>query len=339
MLVYVNQSSLRILLQTQLSCCGAAMEKISTEEFAKLVQEGNAQVIDSRKPFYFKNKRIRKAVNIFKPDSDVKVDTNVLLYGDDVEIMAWLSQKAKLKILDGTFEDLAKQYPELIATKEKPQRKQVNEPREVRVYQLSEIKLLTSELTAIQRDFFQHIKNLEEPHWFNQDAFLKVYPPLPRENFLKIIQRLCLWHAAFRTFYEPKGDSWIQVEIPIFEFPVSSIFDWREESNLTHEDVVRACNESNATLNFEKGPIARFIVFNTPRGQFCHIAMHHLMVDGISWRIIVTDMNELAKTKEVVMFREAADWKIWVNNSIESVQSGALDNEIEYWKKLAFFSV
>ena len=53
------------------------------------------------------------------------------------------------------------------------------------------------------------------------------------------------------------------------------------------------CNELEASLNLTQGDIVRVAYFKGNGKDFLFFTAHHLAVDGISWRIILEDLNEL----------------------------------------------
>ncbi|MFM0381690.1 condensation domain-containing protein, partial [Paraburkholderia strydomiana] len=52
-----------------------------------------------------------------------------------------------------------------------------------------------------------------------------------------------------------------------------------------------ACDRIQSSLNIEHGPIWRIGHFETPDETRVLIAIHHLAVDGVSWRVLLEELQ------------------------------------------------
>ncbi|WP_239645173.1 condensation domain-containing protein, partial [Paenibacillus polymyxa] len=83
--------------------------------------------------------------------------------------------------------------------------------------------------------------------------------------------------------------------------------------------------------------------FRCMDGDHLLIAIHHLVVDGISWRIVFEDFAtgyEQAVRGEAIRLPYKTDsFSAWAEQLSQYANSPAIDNEREYWQHLAQMEV
>ncbi|MFL9458756.1 condensation domain-containing protein [Tolypothrix bouteillei VB521301_2] len=145
-------------------------------------------------------------------------------------------------------------------------------------------------LTPIQQWFFE--QKLSEPHYFNQSVLLEVPLDLTREKLQEIVQHLLLHHDALRLRFVREGANWQQINTT--EETVSlRIFDLSDLSPEAQQTAINAADaELQTSLNLSTGAIARVALFELGQNQPSRLlfVIHHLAVDGISWRILLEDL-------------------------------------------------
>ena len=79
-------------------------------------------------------------------------------------------------------------------------------------------------------------------------------------------------------------------------------------------------------------------VFKKQRGDLILIVIHHLVVDGVSWRILLEDLSTLYKgfsqNQEVNLPLKTHSFVEWVNVLQQYAKSQKLKQEHAYWKKI-----
>ncbi|TKH08520.1 non-ribosomal peptide synthetase, partial [Bacillus wiedmannii] len=85
-------------------------------------------------------------------------------------------------------------------------------------------------------------------------------------------------------------------------------------------------------------PLVKVVLFRTKEKDYLLISMHHLVVDGVSWRIIIEDLNKgytLSKQgNEVILPRKTMSFKLWSEALNKYRESESLKKEIPYWQKV-----
>ena len=149
-------------------------------------------------------------------------------------------------------------------------------------------------LTPIQHWFFE--QNLLESHHWNQAFLLKAPPDIDASLLEKAIDQLLIHHDALRLRFQCENSECHQtITFPNEMVPVSQ----EKLSKLTKAEQ-KAAIESTATqlqasLNLSEGPLIRVALFETDSQELSYllIIIHHLAVDGVSWRILLEHLELL----------------------------------------------
>ncbi|MBD2517732.1 amino acid adenylation domain-containing protein [Nostoc sp. FACHB-973] len=190
-------------------------------------------------------------------------------------------------------------------------------------------------LTPIQQWFFE--QQLPEVHYFNQSALLEVPPDLKPELLQKVVQQLLQHHDALRLRFIQEGENWQQINAA--EEIVS--FSTMDLSHLPIEEqqtaIKAADTELQASLNLSTGPIARVALFQLGKdrpGRLLFI-IHHLAVDGISWRILLEDLatgyQQISRGEGIKLPAKTTSFQYWSDRLLEYGQSEAMASELDYW--------
>ena len=136
-------------------------------------------------------------------------------------------------------------------------------------------------LTPIQQWFFG--LGLERPEWWNQMAWLDVAGPLDPALLASALDRVAAAHDAFRLRFRCGPDGWTQWLVP---GPATLPLSVHDLSDL---------NEGAIALqkgwDLAEGPLGRAAWFAGEDGSgVLAVAVHHLIVDGVSWRILLDDL-------------------------------------------------
>ncbi|MGJ5630491.1 amino acid adenylation domain-containing protein [Nostoc sp. CALU 1950] len=201
----------------------------------------------------------------------------------------------------------------------------------------------TVALTPIQHWFFE--QNLPEPDYFNQSAMLKVPPDLQPELLQRVVQQLLMHHDVLRSCFArlllgesqfiQKGENWQQINTPTQEVVPFSVINLSHLSPEEQQTVMKATDaELQASLNLSTGAIAQVTLFrlgNDKPGRLLFI-IHHLVVDGISWRILLEDLatayQQISRGKAIKLPPKTTSFQYWSDRLTEYAKSS---NELNYW--------
>ena len=126
------------------------------------------------------------------------------------------------------------------------------------------------------------------PHHFNQSFLLQVPPDLDAEALDTALRALMQHHDALRLRFVRDKDGWrahhaeLSDDDGIAWINLGLLRGARQARELE-----QACAEYQASLDLENGPLIRAVLFDMGPAQPGRllICAHHLVVDGVSWRI------------------------------------------------------
>ncbi|MBR3207605.1 MAG: non-ribosomal peptide synthetase, partial [Bacillus sp. (in: Bacteria)] len=93
------------------------------------------------------------------------------------------------------------------------------------------------------------------------------------------------------------------------------------------------------TLSLERGEVIKAVLFHTSDGTSeLFIAAHHLVMDGISWRIIQEDLlnglKQLAAGQEITLAKKTASYQQWAEALYEYAQTDQLQEQVPFWQNI-----
>ncbi|WOX15492.1 non-ribosomal peptide synthetase [Streptomyces sp. N50] len=183
--------------------------------------------------------------------------------------------------------------------------------------------------TPIQRWFFaEHTVN---PDQYAMSVQVELAPGTEVELLEQALAAVVGHHDALRMRYTRTSEGWVQE----YGDPVI-------EGLLTSGDHVDADEEALAaqeSLELTSGRVVRGVFFDRgPEAPRLFLAVHHLVMDGVSCRIVLEDLaiayGQLAAGRTVDLGAKTSSYQRWSDRLTEHVRSGALDDEIPYWQNI-----
>ncbi|HWN43349.1 MAG TPA: amino acid adenylation domain-containing protein, partial [Thermoanaerobaculia bacterium] len=168
-------------------------------------------------------------------------------------------------------------------------------------------------LTPIQHWFFA--QDLPEPHHWNQAVLLESRAELDPARLSAAVTELVWHHDALRLRFSRENGRWHQRSAAP---ELTPLFTWLDLSEVTLErlptTMEAAADQVQASLDLTSGPLLRVALLRLadPAADRLLIAIHHLAVDGVSWRILLEDLESLyAQTRlpaKTTSFKQWAEW-------------------------------
>jgi amino acid adenylation domain-containing protein/non-ribosomal peptide synthase protein (TIGR01720 family) len=148
-------------------------------------------------------------------------------------------------------------------------------------------------LLPIQQWYFE--QDQPNPSHFNQSMLLGLSKEIRPEMLEAATQELLKHHDALRFKYTRTETGWKQEYAPYKEQPII-IEDLRIPGGSLSERITACANIHQASLHIEKGELFRAVWMQTPADESHNrllLVIHHLAVDGVSWRILLQDLELL----------------------------------------------
>lgn len=148
-----------------------------------------------------------------------------------------------------------------------------------------------------------HVDTQTLSHW-NQAQIFEIGAPLTKKQFSEIARQLMEQHDALRSRFilSSETNQWSQYieglsALEGENFPLEYIdYTGQEKNSVSEEDVLRV----QSSLNVVTGPVVRFVCMKFSESRHVVlIAGHHLVLDGVSWRILLEDFEKLFESKKL----------------------------------------
>jgi amino acid adenylation domain-containing protein/non-ribosomal peptide synthase protein (TIGR01720 family) len=197
-------------------------------------------------------------------------------------------------------------------------------------------------LTPIQHWFFE--QNQPDSHHWNQAVLLQVKQALDPMLLQKALQRSLEHHDALRLRFVNAESGWEQINA---DFDRMVPFQYLDLSALSPEQqkaaIEEAATELQTSLNLSEEPLMRVALFNLGDSQRLLIVIHHLVVDGVSWRILLEDLQtayeQLSRGDAIALPSKTTSFKHWAEKLRDYAHSEAVGQEQDYWLAQAQTSV
>lgn len=188
------------------------------------------------------------------------------------------------------------------------------------------------QLSPIQKMFFD--SNFEDMHHWNQAVMLFKKERFDEDILVRIFTKILEHHDALRMVYCFKGNKVLQhnrgIEGQLFDFEIIDL-DTDDYATVIETEA----NRIQGNIDLENGPLMKICLFKTDKGHHLLIVIHHLVIDGISWRILIEDFSTLYRQiltgEELSLPLKTASFMEWTNKLSEYANSDTLLKEFDYW--------
>ncbi|QII47587.1 lichenysin non-ribosomal peptide synthetase LicA [Bacillus paralicheniformis] len=192
-------------------------------------------------------------------------------------------------------------------------------------------------LTPIQRWFFER-RFTNEHHW-NQSVMLHALSGFDPEAAGKALTKLIEHHDALRMVYQRNGDGIVQYNRGLEETAVRpEVIRFNESGAELEAAVLKASNRIQSSIDLTEGPLLKAAIFKTDQGDHLLIVIHHLIVDGISWRILLEDFAagyaQAEKGEPIILQDKTHSFAEYAARLKEYAGSKAFAKEIGYWQEI-----
>ncbi|MGK3988241.1 amino acid adenylation domain-containing protein [Sorangium sp. So ce136] len=191
-------------------------------------------------------------------------------------------------------------------------------------------------LTPIQRRFFA--RGLPNPHHWNQALLLTVSEPLEWPALEAAVQALLRHHGALRLRYVPEERGFRQT---LTSHEPATILHRADLAGVPQAEQPRALEAHaarwQASLDLTAGPLLRVVGFDLGAGRPGRLLLvaHHLVIDGVSWRILLEDLevayDQARRGAPAQLPDRTTSFARWAARLTAAAQDAALQEEAAYW--------
>ncbi|HEV2377419.1 MAG TPA: condensation domain-containing protein [Streptosporangiaceae bacterium] len=180
--------------------------------------------------------------------------------------------------------------------------------------------------------------NLPRPSHFNQSLRFQVPPDVDADALEQAAAAVVARHPALRMHFAASDDGWCQVDAGPPETAPFTHVDLRGLS--AEERAARTARheaELQRGMSLPDGVLARFALFTVdpPGPSVLFVVFHHLAIDGVSWRIVLDDLQAAYQAARsgsaVVSDGSGASILAWSRRLYEYAQTPAVSEELGEW--------
>ncbi|MGY4638738.1 non-ribosomal peptide synthetase [Pseudomonas sp. TE24901] len=187
-----------------------------------------------------------------------------------------------------------------------------------------------SGLTPIQHWFFDtEIPNRQ--HW-NQALLLKPLQLLDPHRLEQALLAVLEHHDALRLSFTSRDAQWHAEHLAV---PQGGVLMQAQVRDMA--DCTALFTDTQRSLDLEHGPLLRALLVDGPEGQQrLLIAIHHLVVDGVSWRVLLEDLQnvyrQLSDGQSVSLPAKTSALRDWAARLQAYAGSESLREELSVWQ-------
>ncbi|WP_051411450.1 non-ribosomal peptide synthetase [Ruminococcus flavefaciens] len=189
-----------------------------------------------------------------------------------------------------------------------------------------------AETTPIINTFIN--RHMPHQEHFNQALMINVNG-IDNAVLKKAMEEIVKHHDVLRSVFR-------NGELEILSINDSKLPDYYEfdlsGSENADEFVERKCTEIQSGIDLANGPLVKAAVFSLKNEKIMMICIHHLVVDGLSWRIILEDLrtaaDQLIKGENVVLPKKTASFIEWSQMLRKYAEDHAEENN-RYWQSVS----
>lgn len=191
-------------------------------------------------------------------------------------------------------------------------------------------------LTAVQRWFFSSFR---PPYHFNQTVLLASRERLDCEAMRQALAALLVRHDALRMRYRFEGDQVLQESAELGQAPALELVELPSGTDLAAAIEAHG-NALQASFDLTSGPLLKAAIYRPAEGDdHFGIAVHHLVVDGVSWRILLADLNQAYEQalagQAIALAPKSHAFRDWSEACVAYAASPQLLEQRAYWLALA----
>ncbi|MBM7776164.1 amino acid adenylation domain-containing protein/non-ribosomal peptide synthase protein (TIGR01720 family) [Actinokineospora baliensis] len=187
------------------------------------------------------------------------------------------------------------------------------------------------ELTPIQRWFLSSPRAAHQH--FNQAHYVELTAAPDVDALRSALSALMSHHDALRLRYAHDAEGWRQWNAEVSNESILDVVPVASEA-----EAEKVADSIHAGFTLETGPLLRAVLLAFPDRHRLLLVAHHLVIDGVSWRIILDDLDTAyhqALHGEIDLGAKTTSFQDWSSRLTALVASGGLDDELPYWESLS----
>ncbi|THC88469.1 hypothetical protein EYZ11_012084 [Aspergillus tanneri] len=176
-------------------------------------------------------------------------------------------------------------------------------------------------LSPIQQMYFDQIApdglRTEGEYHFNQGVSLQITKRVELPELAWALDEAVVKHAMLRARFRHSQDhgwqQWIERQLP-GSYRLSS------HTAADGKSIQHIVAQSQGSLNLEHGPVFAAALIELQDRQVLHLVAHHLVIDLVSWRILIRDLEELLGRHKLPN-PSSLSFPVWLERQYQSLSN------------------
>ncbi|MCO8162806.1 non-ribosomal peptide synthase/polyketide synthase [Pseudomonas sp. 21LCFQ010] len=189
-------------------------------------------------------------------------------------------------------------------------------------------------LLPVHQWFFT--QSVPDRHHWNQSVMLRTTQPLDARVMEQALRALIMHHDSLRLEFKEQASGWT-AQYREVDALLSDTTVWQVDvAGLAELEAIG--NKAQRSLKLSGGSLIRAVLANLADGsQRLLLIAHHLVVDGVSWRILFEDLQsayrQIHSGAQVQLPTKTSSVKAWADGLTEYASSTRLCDELEFWRQ------
>lgn len=191
-------------------------------------------------------------------------------------------------------------------------------------------------------------------HWFlkthhtqglahlNHLVLLEARDALATEAVATAVTAIWHHHDALRLCFSTRDGQWVSVINPPGSPPRLREMDLRQAQDPWAELATDALSLQTG-FDLGRGPLFKAVCYRLPEGDCLFLLAHHLVIDAVSWQILLEDLflalRQIEAGEAVRLPKKTTSYAEWTRSLVQWSQSPTLEAERSYWQEVAATAV
>ncbi|KMN22091.1 non-ribosomal peptide synthase/polyketide synthase [Pseudomonas helleri] len=180
-------------------------------------------------------------------------------------------------------------------------------------------------LAPVQQWFFS-LDMPQRQHW-NQSLLLHPRQPVDAGLLEQALNTLVSHHDALRLRFVQHPGQWQQAYAELPNEPLL----WQRQAASTDE-LKTLCEQTQCSLDLHNGPLLRALLVDmADHSQRLLLVIHHLVVDGVSWRVLLEDLQQFYTQPVQAAQAKTSAYQAWTARLADEAQARV--GELALWQR------
>jgi non-ribosomal peptide synthase protein (TIGR01720 family) len=176
------------------------------------------------------------------------------------------------------------------------------------------------DLSPIQQFYFKSIGDEKRSH-FNQSFTFRLTRRVLPEQLKKVMDAIAKCHSMLRARFVKDSASVWQQTIPS---NAEGAYQFQVHQVTAKSDLVRIIANTQKHLDIVNGPVFAVNLFEDRSGeQTLFLGAHHLVIDIVSWRVILGDLEECLASGSTAGLQKELPFQVWCDQQTTHAQQPA----------------